>query len=68
MKETERKIEKSFEDFENRVLETTISAINDKQVEVNYWKEKAQKLADKFKVCLEHGEQKCEYCYGNPRS
>lgn len=65
----ESKIEKSFNDFQNKVLETSIQLVNNAQS----WKVKAIKLSKKFKACLDCGSQKdyvletmtCKNCQKN---
>lgn len=56
--EFRNKMEKSFDDFANRTLEVVLQAINQKQVEVDYWRKKALTFSKKFKVCLECGSRK----------
>ena len=57
MEDKRKEAEKSLDDFQNKVLEITTSAINEKQKEINLWRNRALKLARKFQACLDCGEQ-----------
>ena len=54
----QQEIEESLNDYQNKVLEKTLSVINDKQLEVNLWRNRTQMLAAKFEACSECGSQK----------